>query len=190
MASSQCLYNFETVGNFRRIPLTNMFRSARPDKVSEAEVDKFVELKIQAIYDLRSLREYPSASGLKLADDIYQPTLVKPLLDRPKAFQLVKIDRTGADLPVNSFHSDTKSAREGKTHFIFDLISDRYMKSVIRMLPLMYQLIVYFFSFLQKILGRGFFRKMLVQLVMNYSGLLGQYKCMIDFCGKEICAGM
>ena len=190
MASSQCLYSFETVGNFRRIPLTNMYRSARPDKISETEVDKFVELKIQSIYDLRSLREYPSASGLKLADDVYQPTLVKPSLDRPKAFQLVKIDKTGANLPGNSFHRDTESTKEEKTHFVFDLVSERYIRYVIHLLPLRYRLIVYFFGFLQRIFGGGFFQKILVQLVINYKGLLGQYKCMIDFCGKEICAGM
>jgi len=99
-------YHFRSMPNFRRLVPTgmppalhegrrpkrplNLYRSSRPDLLTAEEVDKFVELNIRSIVDLRSNFEYRKADGPKLLDavfPVYQVLLVishsqEPLLTR------------------------------------------------------------------------------------------------------------
>jgi len=60
----------EDGGSKRGRPL-NLFRSSRPDRLTAEEVDKFVQLNIRSVIDLRSTSEYRTADGPKLLDSIY-----------------------------------------------------------------------------------------------------------------------
>ena len=82
-------YHFKSVPNFRRLVPTgmptdlcenqgrnrgrplNLYRSSRPDLLSAEEVNKFEQLNIRSVVDLRSTREYHRADGPKLLDSIY-----------------------------------------------------------------------------------------------------------------------
>jgi hypothetical protein len=84
---------FSSMPNFRKLPSTcdihredkstdkqefiqpevtlKLYRSSRPDFLTEDEVDKFMQLGIQCIIDFRSAKEYGKANGSKLLDSVY-----------------------------------------------------------------------------------------------------------------------
>jgi Tyrosine phosphatase family len=84
---------FSSMPNFRKLPSTcdlntedqthdkpqldaqeitlKLYRSSRPDFLTEVEVDQFMKLGIRCIIDFRSAREYRKASGSKLLDSMY-----------------------------------------------------------------------------------------------------------------------
>jgi len=49
----------------------NLYRSSRPDLLTAEELDKFLQLNIRSVIDLRSTFEYRKADGPKLLDSIY-----------------------------------------------------------------------------------------------------------------------
>jgi len=61
----------EDQGRNRGRPPLNLYRSSRPDLLSAEEVNKFEQLNIRSVIDLRSTREYRRADGPKLLDSIY-----------------------------------------------------------------------------------------------------------------------
>ena len=82
-------YSFKSMPNFRRLvparvtdglrkdgnlkkgrPL-KLFRSSKPDFLTAAEVNEFVQLNIRSVVDLRSAAEYRKADGPKLLDAVY-----------------------------------------------------------------------------------------------------------------------
>jgi len=82
-------YRFESMPNFRRLvpartaddlcedriskqcrPL-KLFRSSRPDLLTAEEAEKFEQLNMRSVVDLRSASEYRRADGPKLLDAVY-----------------------------------------------------------------------------------------------------------------------
>lgn len=81
---------FQNLPNFRQAggkSLTTMqgrkvkdgllFRSSRTDFLTEKEKGVFDELGIRAIIDLRRVKEYKTAGGDKLLDDMYDPCVIQ-----------------------------------------------------------------------------------------------------------------
>lgn len=54
-----------------------LFRSSRTDYLTDEEVDRFLQLDIKAIIDLRRNAEYVKADGPKILDRSYKPCILK-----------------------------------------------------------------------------------------------------------------
>jgi hypothetical protein len=88
----QNLHNFRDVGGS---PLYNrhgqklrdglLFRSARTDFVAEEEADRFLQLGIKTIVDLRTKEEYSRATGRKVLGEHYAPYIGTVCKDRSRA---------------------------------------------------------------------------------------------------------
>ena len=80
---------FSSMPNFRKLPSAcdlqaadkeeseklpgslQLYRSSRPDFLTEDEITQFLKFGIRCIIDFRSVREYRKANGLKLLDSTY-----------------------------------------------------------------------------------------------------------------------
>lgn len=182
-------FNFESLKNFRKIPGTKLYRSARPDKMSELDVNGFMKLGVKRIVDLRgsTSKEYSQASGEKLLDDVYQPYLLKEDQGKQTAsFYYCKMDKTGK---ISSNKKEESIPSETKAHILFN-IHDSGFKRILEQFCWTYKLLFLLYLFLDKIFHTNLVIKLVIQKSLNPMGLIGFYKMLVDYCGKEICQGM
>ena len=171
------------VPNFRSLAGTKLFRSSKPDRMKEEDLEIAKEkLGIRSIIDLRSVRDVPKPV---LANQYYIPFSVSADGESGKEVTLQAIFSPGS----TACSADEILLSYPTKHLLFDLISDVYIKKVVQAAPVIIKLLLYCIFFIDKIFRTHYFFKCLVLLVVNTSGLIGQYKDTIKYCGRKICTG-
>lgn len=164
-----------------------VFRSSRPDFIGHGELETFKELGIQCIIDFRSKQEYTSADGNHLLDreyDLYRVNLPQHRNfqhDEPVTFHRIAPSR---DYPEKS-DSCCK-------HYLINFFTLNYIWRVFNRAPWyirLYSLLCLFYDFIFRT-GHKYFVRLFATKILNSTGILGQYKDIIEYSQRSICAGM
>lgn len=188
----------EKVPNFRHIDGTKLFRSSRPDHLEGEALDEFLNLGIRSIIDLRSMREFPGATGCKSVDDHY--VLFAVSADKSNKVIRKTIDKNGKektleklDLESYAGYEEEKNEKVSqeftRTHSVFDLVSKEYARAVLSRTNFAVKGMLLGMYYIDCVFGSSLFLKGLVQHAINAHGLLGQYQDIIDHCGLKIRLG-
>lgn len=182
-------FQFEGLANFRRIPGTTIFRSARPDKLTKADVKKFKALDIKRIFDFRTCNkttmEYANARGDKLIADDYPTYLMEECGEKPGMVDFVRINRKGQ--PLKDALKKTSCADQF-AHLIFNMHS-QFIQTTMKRTPKYIQIIMIILFFIDKIFKTLFFFKFFTWYAVNPEGMVGNYIDSINSSGKNICTG-
>lgn len=189
MAGTDHTNHFEGISNFRRIPGTILYRSARPDKATENDVNKLKKLGVKRIIDFRNcqtgFREYHYATGEKLVDDVYQTYILKTPNKKLSDLKYYRINKKGMDLDA---HGEVSISGVPRAHILFNLqekLIPRMVKNYPR-LPRWFALLLLLFDKMFKTL---YFYKFITWYSVNPGRLLKSYIESVDYCGEEICRG-
>lgn len=176
----------ESLLNFRKITGTILYRSARPDKMSKSDVQKFLTLGIKTIIDLRSafINEYEKADGQKYIDDVYEIFKLKSDQQRV-GFYYQQCNKKGHPFAKGKLVKTISNIP--KAHVLIDVNPN--WKSIFKQLPLLYKVVIVLYYILDKIFGGHLVQKLIAQQYLNQLGLIGLYKNIIDTCGHQICTG-
>ena len=170
----------------RRPP--SVFRSSRPDLIGQGELSSFQQLGIQCIIDFRSKQEYLSADGNHLLDQeyhLYNVTLPKGRNfhhSEPVTFQRIAPSRP--DYPEN-LDSPCR-------HYLINFFTLNYIWRVFNRAPWyirLYSLLLLFYDFLFQT-GHMYFVRLFARTTLNTTGIIGQYKDIIEYSQRSICAGI
>ena len=196
---------FPSMPNFRPVyPYTDkkkpkntkyvVFRSSRPDYLTESEVKRFESFGIKSIIDFRAVHEYTKATGNKLLDSTYAAYKVKIPDDNYKPGDKVQYS-TSFQLGTNSNKVTTGS--EARRHFLVNFFRMNYVSTVykrgswfLRIFSLFYLLMDLVAMIWNK--GKTNFTNFVgiyAKHVINPAGLIQQYKDMVDMSHVSICAG-
>lgn len=163
----------------KNVPL--LYRSSRPDFLTEHDLTKFKHLGIKSIIDFRSAKEYRTANGSKLLDFYYPVCKVnlsffgKVLPGEPTYKVLSKSD------PVSVC---------GK-HYLLDFFKLNYIMAVFNRAPLWFRLYSMLYLLYDVIMNTGYknFVGVFAKKVLNKSGLTGQYMDMLMHSQAAIVSG-
>jgi len=190
---------FDSMPNFRRVNAeyytddnveksTKLFRSSRPDFLSEKEAESFTELGIRSIIDCRSAKEYKKADGTKILDRYYPLYKVKlPLYSR---------FRYGSPItykPVSGGARDMVSKPDANgRHFLINFFKINYIVAVYNRAPWYLKLYSLLFLLIDLIFNTGYryFVRIFARNVLNKEGLVGQYTDMIRYSQNQLYASM
>ncbi len=183
---------FPSMPNFRQInKLANkgktrerkykVYRSSRPDFLTETEVERFRSLGIKTIIDFRSHGEYGNAKGGKLVDAYFPVYKVKvPVKYQPD--QKIEAEK----LRGKTDHGETL----GK-HYLIDFYRMNYITAVFSRAPWYIRLFSVLCLLVDFVLmtGHKYFVRLFARNVLNLTGLAGQYRDMLTYSQASISAG-
>lgn len=195
-----------------------LFRSSRPDFLTDKGLTSFVNLKIKTIIDCRSVKEYITIDGNKSLDKLYQVCRVKlPHGRRYKPHENVstkeirhkqqykkpitasgsyqgETNPTQIQPPETNFtnHNNIGEKHELnlKHHFI-DFYTGYYIWMIYNRAPWYVRIYSIFFLLIDVIFNTGYiyFVQCFAPTVLNPRGLGGQYVDMVEMSHRSICAG-
>ena len=186
---------FESMPNFRRVTVqyldddnversTKLFRSSRPDFLSEEEAESFTKLGIRSVIDCRSAKEYKKANGTKVLDKYYPLYKVKlPLYSRFKYGSPVTYK------PVSGgVHNKDVKGR----HYLINFFKMNYIVAVYNRAPWYLKLYSLLYLLIDLIFNTGYlyFVRVFARNVLNKEGLVGQYTDMIRYSQNQLYAGI
>lgn len=185
---------FGSIPNFRvvtseseGIPL--LYRSSRPDFITDLEVTSFRNLGVRSIIDFRSPKEYQKADGSKLLDQHYEVQEVKFV---KKGFAKVPPGELHPVVPVKVTKSDEfrKQNVIGK-HYLVNFFQLNYVWAKFNQAPLWFRLCSLLYLLYDFVFNTGYvnFVRAYAKQVLNKEGLLGQYIDMINLSQEPIRAG-
>ncbi|XP_013386375.1 uncharacterized protein LOC106155892 isoform X2 [Lingula anatina] len=167
-----------------------LYRSSRPDFMTESEVDKMKEMGIQSIVDLRSRSEYLKATGDKHLDRIYKP--LKVLLpgflgNKPSDAVKVKAFKTTAC----SSNANT-STEQSRKHYFINFYNWNYIWTIFNRATWYIKLYGILLLVIDVIFHTNYkhFIRLFARNVLNVGGLLEQYIDMIEMSQPSICAAL
>ena len=179
-----------------------LYRSSRPDFLTESEVKSFKNLGIKSIIDFRSPSEYRKAKGNKLLDrpfPIYKVQLPFRYRYKPNQGVTVKKIKT-KKLSENEDNSGTDSDSitnyekcfepQGK-HYLVDFFRMNYVVAVFNRAPWYVRLYSMLYLIMDFIFNTGYryFVGLFARKVLNLKGLTGQYIDMLTHSQASMCAG-
>ena len=187
---------FKSMPNFRRVTANEndqnaenehwpLFRSSKPDYLTEAEVQKYKSLGIRTIIDFRSVNEYKKSVGDKLLDANYPIYKIKfPMSYKYKPAEEVKMKK------LNNFSSQTEGVDHGR-HIFIDFFKMDYVLAIFRRAPWYIQLYSMIWLIVDLILNTNYqyFVSVFARQVLNPVGLGGQYVDFLLYSGSSIAAG-
>ncbi|KAL8562531.1 hypothetical protein ACOMHN_045796 [Nucella lapillus] len=198
-ASSRTCRSVESLPNFRlvcggsvarSVNRPSVFRSSRPDFLTTLDLSTVkYELGIKCIVDCRSKAEYcmsKTKHDERLLDGEYQLLSVKLPKGRnyrhnePVLVQQIPMTQMNHAAPASS------------KHYLINFFTSYYIFKVICRAPWyikLWSLIVFFYDYFW-CTGYKYFVRLFATRVLNKTGLLGQYKDMIDFSQRSICAAL
>ncbi|XP_076452737.1 uncharacterized protein LOC143288275 [Babylonia areolata] len=161
-----------------------VFRSAKPDNVSETDLRAIkYQLGIKCIVDCRSKHEYQKSHKATRLDAEYQLYTVKLPFGRN-----FRHDEPVTVEPVTTVETGPSDYR----HYLIDFFTAYYILKIICRLPWYIKLYSIFVYLYDSFCCTGYknFIRLIAQTVINKTGLVGQYKDMIDFSQRSICAAL
>lgn len=180
-----------TVPNFR--PLCNkkgspnaIFRSSRPDLIGQDDLEVFNETCIQSIIDFRSKKEYLASDGNHLLDQEYHLYHVKfPKGRNYRHDERVEVERVSCVDNVENIQSNRR-------HYLINFFTLNYIWEVFNRAPWYVRLYSLFYMLIDLVCGTGHkhFVRLFARTILNSTGIIGQYKDMIEFSQRSICAGI
>lgn len=188
---------FQSMPNFRVIDsccsesvkekeTCRLYRSSRPDFLTAAEIDSFMQLGIRSVIDFRSVKEYHSASGSKLLDCHFPLYKVKlPLNFKYRHGDKVKFGR----LPTNWVVRDEMTQRK---HFLINFFTLNYIWAVYGRAPWYIKLFSLVLLLYDIVFNTGYrhFVRLFARHVLNKCGLAGQYIDMVTYSQAAICSAL
>lgn len=165
-AGGTCLYN----RHGEKVMDGLLFRSSRTDLMTEDEMDKFSELGIKAIIDLRRNDEYVKSDGRKILDASYRPCILKK--GKVKDW---KAGRRVSSKQVNAGSDSGKGKRYLANMMTIDLIKEVFgqVNFFIRYSSLLLLVVDWFFNC-------HLFVRLFSHLVSNHQTLAEQYLTMLE----------
>ncbi|KAK6191313.1 hypothetical protein SNE40_003036 [Patella caerulea] len=183
-----------------------LYRSSRPDLLDERGLSFFQKLKIKRILDFRSKKEYRKANGKKVLDETYpvykvafphgrnykpnEPVILKSVPNRRCNFEwFTKLAKGKVNQEAGDQSSDNTPLGQ---HILLDFFSAAYIWTVFKRAPWYLQLYSLIFLAIDIIFNTGYmyFVRFFARNVLNPTGLIGQYKDMIDMSQRSICAAL
>ncbi|ESP02537.1 hypothetical protein LOTGIDRAFT_237927 [Lottia gigantea] len=182
-----------------------IYRSSRPDLLNEEGVSAFKKLGIENILDFRSKKEYSKANGKKLLDEIYplhkvnfphgrnyrpgEPVNLKRVIKRDYLFYSKYFSTKQI---VTQKTGDDKNTQNHGSHILIDFFSAKYIWTVFKRAPWYLQLYSLIFLAIDIMFNTGYvyFVRFFARNVLNPTGLIGQYKDMIDMSQRSICSAL
>lgn len=153
-----------------------LFRSSRTDYLTDEEVDRFLQLNVKAIIDLRRNEEYRKADGPKILDRAYEPCILKK--GKIKEWKAPRFGPKSASV-------GGKDSTRGKRYLVnlmtIDLIKEILMKVnfFIRYTSLVLLVVDWLFNC-------HLFVRLHSHLVSNHQTLAEQYVTMLEFTKPEV----
>ena len=192
---------FTSMPNFRRVNAryvditgtersTKLYRSSRPDYLTQNEAQTFINLGIRSIIDCRSGTEYNKANGTKILDHYYPLCKVKlPLYRKLKISDPIAY-KTMKSSSSNGSVSSHEESIPGK-HYLVNFFKMNYIMAVFNKAPWYLKLYSLLFLLVDVIMNTGFryFIRMFARNVLNKQGLAGQYKDILRLSQNQIFAG-
>ena len=171
----------------------NLYRSSRPDLLNENDLEEFGKLGIRTILDFRSVREYTKANGQKLLDSIYPVFKIKlPFLSLYKPGQKVNYVPVDTMTPKQAVPEEVmRSTPDNSRHFLLDFFKANYIWAVFNRAPLWFRFFSLIYVIIDLVLQTEwrYFVGAFAKKVLNQTGLVGQYKDMINYSQASIYAG-
>ena len=193
------LVKFKSMPNFRLLTETSkdvgydhgglplLYRSSRPDFLTELDIGQFRKTGIKAIIDFRSEKEYTKANGDKLLDKYYPVYKVKINI-----FGKTSDGYPKCELLKRRAYSESSSGGHtlGK-HYLIDFFRMNYILAVYNRAPLWFKLYSLLYLVYDLIFNTGYrnFVKVFAEKVLNKCGLAGQYIDMLNHSQAPILAG-
>lgn len=164
-----------------------IYRSSRPDFVGYDELKTFRELKIKSIIDFRSRKEYVKADGNHLLDEEYRLYQVK--LPRGRNFRHGEKVTLNKLIPKQGISSENPNSQ--KKHFLINFFTANYIWTVFNRAPWYIRLYSFLFLIYDVIFSTGYkyFVRLFARTTLNSTGLIGQYKDIVELSQRSICAG-
>lgn len=163
-----------------------IYRSSRPDFLTEQELLAFRNLSIRSIIDFRSRKEYMASSseGNHVLDKEYDLLQVK--LPRGRNYY--------HDEPVQLKLLQTASAVSDRPrrHYLINFFTMNYIWTVFNRAPWYIRLYSCILLLVDYIFNTGYkyFVRLFARTTLNRTGLIGQYKDIVEHSQKSICAGV
>ena len=185
MDTTQSELKLENVENFRQIPNTKLFRSARPDEASANDVKTLFYLDIKCIIDCRDPAEMLKQDNPPLLDDYYS-------VYRYRKGQFNQISSPARkDLASGSSNKDSsQDTDDNNTHYMIPIAhcSPYYWELFKRAAPDIKCKILYYAVY-DKVYNTRITSTIGTQHIVSHGGLIGLYRDMIEFCSTTLCAG-
>lgn len=166
-----------------------LYRSSRPDLLTDDDLSKFKELKIKCIIDFRSKSDYEQSSGSKILDQYYKIHGVKlPRRRNYRPGEQVKCFAVGR---WRSPLVDNTQLENGEKHFLINFFTKSYIWNVFKRAQWYIKLISLFVLVFDLIFRTGYvnFIRLFAKFVMNPMGLPAQYLDIVEMSQRSICTG-
>ncbi|XP_046337860.2 uncharacterized protein LOC124119412 [Haliotis rufescens] len=185
--------------NCRR-PTGLIYRSSRPDLLEPNDLQKFRELGIKCIIDFRGRKEYANATGTKPLDadfDLYHiklPTGSGRNYKPKECVNFVPLEKRtcNKNKSVQLTMRDIRSSKYKQPHFLLDFFAGSYVWTILNRAPWYKKLYSILFLLYDFVFNTGYkhFVRFFVSNVLNCTGIIGQYKDMVDLSQRSICAAL
>lgn len=150
-----------------------LFRSSRTDFLTDEEVDRFFQLNIKSIIDLRRNEEYIEADGPKILDSSYKPCILKKgKLKDWKAPKFQAKFRRGEDSPSGS--------GRGKRYLV-NLMTIELIKEILYQVNFFVRYGSLVLLVVDWLFNCHLFVRLHSHLVSNHQTLAEQYLTMLEF---------
>ncbi|XP_006811230.2 uncharacterized protein LOC100370490 [Saccoglossus kowalevskii] len=162
-----------------------LYRSSRPDFITEGDHEKIRELGIRTVVDFRSAREYTKAKGEKLLDTDFDCVAV----------QLPGVHEKPGEVNYSPIHQRNRSTKNEtsnnpKKHYFIDFFRPNYVWAVFKRAPLFIRITSLFFLLVDIIFKTHYFVKYYAKHVINDAGLVANYIDMLELSQRQIYAAL
>ena len=146
-----------------------LFRSSRTDFLNQEEMNRFLQLGIRAIVDLRAGPEYVQADGDKLLDRVYKPrTLNKGKMEDLK------------------YSATTSESSHRGSRYLIHIIPKKMLKNVMNEFNVFIRITAAVFRMVDKFCGTLLFFRLLTHTVGRYITLGKLYMTILEEIKAEV----
>ncbi|GFO44331.1 hypothetical protein PoB_007083600 [Plakobranchus ocellatus] len=191
-------------------PKAGLYRSSKPDHISQDDLTEFRNLGIKCIIDFRSKDEYFGSEGCCLLDKEYILHKVIPpkKVGQSTTFERIDLNEKAESEASSCFSSPLGSSMystEGvgtalkesdgieKRHFLINFFTPKYIFRSFSRLPC-YLYCIGIFHLLCDLIRRDTkfknFSLFFTSNVLNRAGIKGQYRDVVDLCQPSVCASL
>ena len=181
MDTYQLELKLENLENFRQIPNTKLFRSARPDEASANDVKALLYLDIKCIIDCRDHSEMLKQEKSPLMDDYYGVY----------RYQNGQFNRISCAVGLNrKSRQEPREEPDPNKHYMIPIAHcfPYYRELFKRADPDIKCKILYYFVY-DKVYKTHLTPAIATKHIVSLGGLIGLYRDMIEYCGTTILVG-